>query len=123
MLLFVSVCLAGVVGSGCCWLSHVRHNKCLTVLVFCFASGCTTLIPRLSGPRSYGHFGLPGTLGASFSGNITTPLSLCVEKVTSHAMFCAHLCTFPIKMYMIRSYGHFKVTGSARSRTARINEV
>ena len=30
---------------------------------------------------------------------------------------------FPIKMYMIRSYGHFKVTGSARSRTARINEV
>lgn len=41
MLLFVSVCLAGVVGSGCCWLSHVRHNKCLTVLVFCFASGCT----------------------------------------------------------------------------------
>ena len=41
MLLFESVCLAGVVGSGCCWLSHVRHNKCLTVLVFCFASGCT----------------------------------------------------------------------------------
>ena len=47
------------------------------------------LMPRLSGPRSYRQFGLPGTLWASFSGNITTLLSLFVETVTSHAIFMA----------------------------------
>ena len=44
-------------------------------------SDAYTLIPRLSGHQSYGHFGIPGTLWASFSGNITTLLSLFVAFV------------------------------------------
>ena len=41
---FVSVCLAGVMVSGCCWLALVRRNRSLTVSFlqfFGFASGCT----------------------------------------------------------------------------------
>ena len=39
---FVSVCLAGVMVSVCCWLALVRPSRCLTVFsVFGLASGCT----------------------------------------------------------------------------------
>ena len=123
--------------------------------VACSVVYVCTLIPRLSGPRSYGLFHLPGTLWASFSGNITTLLSLFVELVTSDAIFMAfphqNVCelrscdfggichevgqssvgkkrvflvgTTNFKMYVIRNYGHFEVTGSAGSQTLRINEL
>ena len=49
-----------------------------TSSVYCYhcLAFISTLIPRLSVPGTYGHFGLPGTLWASFSGNTSTLLSL-----------------------------------------------
>ena len=41
---FVSVCLAGVMVSVCCWLALVRPSRCRTVFFlrfFGFVSGCT----------------------------------------------------------------------------------
>ena len=71
---------------------------------------------------SYGHFGLPGTLCMSFSGNITTLLALLwkyyysvgtfVEIVTSYAISMAfphqHACASEIRTF--QSYGECPAT-------------
>ena len=67
--------------------SGLTHTCTCRLIQACVDSN--TLIPRLSGLRSYGHFGLPGTIWASFRGNITTLLSLFVEILTSYAISMA----------------------------------
>ena len=63
--------------------------------------------------------GLPGTLWVSFSGYITTLLPICVIIVTSYAKSLA----LHHQTYMIPSYGHYQVLGSAQTRTTRIKEI
>ena len=88
------------------------------VLTLTMPTSPSTLIPRLSGPWSYGHFDLPGTLCTSFSGSIATLLSLFVEIVTSHAisMAFAHENVCYSELRTFQSYGQCPVLDRPNKR-------